>query len=601
MNPTELFSSKALESAALAGTGAAGASFELISVSGLPGVREGVRLVCAERASEGRSVSLHFGKDIGRINADENMVIRFYAKGIASETGVCDIAVGVRAVDEPFGSRTNRGLQPQRADVPVGEWRQFVFDFTTNRSTGDKDTIITFQFGYLAQTLEIAGISLKRSYIEDYVNTMPARIASAKTLNRTITERAIKNGSRYDMSAGQSWRVEADTRIELYRKGELSVRVRDTNGRPVEGAEVHVEMKRHAFGFGGGIHEDHYDTQARRQTFLDMFNMAVPTLSLKWPHAIKRRSLAVPMVEWLNENGVPVRGHALIWGNFRRMPEGFEEKYKDDPAGLKKAMDERVRSEVEFWGDRLIEWDVFNEPYANHTAMKLCGWGIVDEYMRLTKELAPNVKAYINDAKIVTDNIIYYGDFKKTSEWYYNFLKDLIANGTPLDGIGLQMYIANRPDIEEIVRNLDKFASLGREVKITEFCFHQIFNLDVQAEYFHDILTAAFACKANTAFIHWWPEGSDFDNMYHAGYFNFDVDFDKDRCELTPMGDVFAYLVFHKWRTEGAGCTGSDGVYRSRAFYGYYDITVTLGNRVKTFRTEFLQEGQERFREVVLD
>jgi hypothetical protein len=49
------------------------------------------------------------------------------------------------------------------------------------------------------------------------------------------------------------WRTDAEARIEANRKADLGIRVVDLLGNPVEGADVLVELKKHAFRFSGVV------------------------------------------------------------------------------------------------------------------------------------------------------------------------------------------------------------------------------------------------------------------------------------------------------------------------------------------------------------
>ena len=67
--------------------------------------------------------------------------------------------------------------------------------------------------------------------------------------------RTISNGIAHGCSlstCGQARlpQLLAAARIEQHRKGDLTVRMVDAAGEPIQGADVQVQMKRHAFGFG---------------------------------------------------------------------------------------------------------------------------------------------------------------------------------------------------------------------------------------------------------------------------------------------------------------------------------------------------------------
>ena len=88
--------------------------------------------------------------------------------------------------------------------------------------------------------------------------------------------------------AAQQWLIEANQRIEQYRKANLTVNVVDSLGHAVSDADVHVEMKRHSFGFGTAVPASSINSTSStgtmfRQKLLENFNQVVLENDLKWP------------------------------------------------------------------------------------------------------------------------------------------------------------------------------------------------------------------------------------------------------------------------------------------------------------------------------
>jgi hypothetical protein len=53
-----------------------------------------------------------------------------------------------------------------------------------------------------------------------------------------------------------------------------------------------------------------------------------------------------------------------------------------------------------------------------------------------------------------------------------------------------------------------------------------------------------------------------------------------------PNGAAFRRLVNDEWRTRGDGRTDTDGRFGGPAFFGAYDVTVTIGSRSRGVRLE---------------
>ncbi|MBI4720322.1 MAG: hypothetical protein HY770_03685 [Chitinivibrionia bacterium] len=113
------------------------------------------------------------------------------------------------------------------------EWRRVYLYCQADRDFAAGEYGISLFLGAQAQTLEFGGIAMLNLGANVDAGTVPfAPIAYP--------------GQELDAS----WRKAAAERIEKHRKAELTVRVVDRDGKPVDGANVHVQMRRHAYGFG---------------------------------------------------------------------------------------------------------------------------------------------------------------------------------------------------------------------------------------------------------------------------------------------------------------------------------------------------------------
>src|SRR5690606_11986844 len=127
------------------------------------------------------------------------------------------------------------------------------------------------------------------------------------------------------------WRAEAAARIENIRKGDLELEITDKNGVPIKDANVHVAMKKHAFSFGTAINDDFLNADATKDSpdsvkyrakVAELFNTAVFENSMKGHHAYNPQKLARvdKEIQWLQSLGIKVRGHNLIWQEWKWSP-----------------------------------------------------------------------------------------------------------------------------------------------------------------------------------------------------------------------------------------------------------------------------------------
>jgi len=441
---------------------------------------------------------------------------------------------------------------------------------------------------------------------------------STTSKNNTVTSQAILNGARYDVNSSTAFRREADARIIKNRTDTITVTVLDASGFPVSDADVHVKMTKHEFLFGGSIHGTGFMTnEIRKGQFLDMFNAGVFENYMKWRWDEQNLHVSEPMLAWLLENNIPVRGHALIWGAWTNLPDlpglpggsspaklaAYEEMYKNNPAALRQLTFDRINRWVPHWGNRVTEWDVVNEAHFANDVQRILGYdmrdpavinqvNIIDQWFREVRRISDQrnlgLKLFYNEVALLAGRGTRNAGVR---EWFYTFLEGLLARGVPIDGIGCQLYFANPanmiPDaafLYECLQNLERF---NLEIKVTEFGYNEQDPVK-QAQTFIDLLTAVFSHHQTTSFMIWWPWDNPGGNYPHGGFFT-------SNNMLKPMGEAFAYLVYGKWWTDEKGKSGADGRFSTRGFFGEYDITVTHDGQTKTIPVKMFKDGERNF------
>eukprot|EP00833_Pecoramyces_ruminatium_P013003 jgi/Orpsp1_1/1187035/evm.model.d7180000055002.1 len=126
----------------------------------------------------------------------------------------------------------------------------------------------------------------------------------------------------------------------------------------------------------------------------------------------------------------------------------------------------------------------------------------VDLAFKTAREVDPTVKLYYND---------YDNDGAKMAKSLsvYNFVKDLVERGVPIDGVGIQYHakLDKHPKYEDVVGIMAKYAELGLEVQVTEIDVrineYTQENLEKQAEIFGVALKACLDSPNCTAFLTW--------------------------------------------------------------------------------------------------
>ncbi len=441
--------------------------------------------------------------------------------------------------------------------ISIGaDWAETSIPFVMKQDAEPRDVRLVIKFDSYAERFELGPVS--------FINY--GQSVKLADLPKSVVH--------YEGDAPDApWRKAADERIEKYRKGSLSVKVVDENGKPVKGAAVSVKLKKNAFAWGTATNSTllldtvNPDSKRYRDTLLRYFNKIVFENEMKsknWAKTDHAKTTAA--INWLNAHHITARGHVMVWPSWKNSPQLVQ--YTHDTAALRTAILKEIADETTVMKNRFVEWDVVNEPYANHNIMdSLGGKKVMIDWFTAAKKNTDGVKLFLNEFTMFHTQ----GD---GSEDFYNNVKFLLHNGAPIEGIGEQSHIGGTPPgMEFILKKLDKFASFGLPIQISEFDITSD-DEDFKARYLRDYFTAVFSHPSTMGILQWgfW-ESSHW--MPAAALWN------KD-WSLRPAGKVFTELVSKTWSTNLSGTTDKDGNCNLRGFTGDYEIRVAyIGKTVK--------------------
>ena len=460
-----------------------------------------------------------------------------------------------------------------------GEWFRFIMTFRAKEDFGN----LVIALGGCVQEVEIAGYEVRNCGSEVDLDAIPRD--SLATLTDGLED-------LYDRDA--QWRRDAWERIEKIRMGDLSVTVRDANGNAVSGADVKVEMTEHDFKFGTCVAEVLMNNETYNRALSAFFNSAVSGTGMKWSCYEKEPDRALRGHEIAEALGINYfRGHTLVWDWPLSHSTNEDGTYKFDdniPQRLWVAMQAGDREAIERYYEEWIrtatetfsyvgEWDVLNEPGENHNLIDRYGMDIVKKWFGWARAYAPaGTKLYVNETRIT--NAKSAGNVTQLCR----FLDSMIAEGISFDGIGIQGHTDEFASPVEFYNNLQQLAKYGKEMKITEFDTGRMMQMFPYAEasYIRDILILAFSMEEMTGFFMWgfWDKMSSYEN---APLFD-------ENWTLKTSGEQYLDLVYNQWWTRESGKTGADGTFSTRAYYGTYEITVTVNGKTVT-KTVTMSKG----------
>ncbi len=484
-------------------------------------------------------------------------LLRFVARAVATsdESGAAYARLVVQKATAEW-DKSSEGTH-----TLLSEWKEFFVPFTFGADYAANAAEVAFGFGFKRQTVEIGGF--------DFVYYGKSVAVSALPRTRP---------SYVGREAGAAWRTAALARIEQIRKGDFAVTVVDAAGKPVTGATVRVEQRKSAFHFGSALQmarlaNDSADNRAYRKTVLELFNAASTENDLKWPAwsgewgSAYTKAQTTTGLTWLRHHGLHVRGHVLVWPGWRNLPASIQAlrgtaRQGEIPARALAHIEEIVGATR----DLVEEWDVLNEPYANHDLMDLFGASIQTEWFKAARAAHTAAPLFLNDysnhdAALDAGHVAH---FETTARYLKN-------QGAPIGGLGLQGHISASPSpLTNVLAVLDRYAALGLPVRVTEFDINTD-DEELQADYTRDFLIALYSHTTVVGLQHWgfW-EGAHW--IPQAAMYR------RDWSEK-PNARAYRALVLDAWRTRATGITDATGAWRGRGFHGDYVVTVEHGGK----------------------
>lgn len=242
------------------------------------------------------------------------------------------------------------------------------------------------------------------------------------------------------------------------------------------------QVKKQAFGkplrklaekygvlIGAAIEPDLLKNAQYAETFAAQYNYLTPENRMKWSfiHPTRERydfSGGDTLVEFAEQHGMKVRGHALVWHN--QNPDWLlSQKWSKEE--LSAILQDHIQHVVGHYKGRIFAWDVVNEALDGSNLrstiwQQTLGEEYIERAFRLAHEADPDAKLYLNDYGVEDVNL------KSTA--MYNLVKTLLEKGVPIHGVGLQFHLElGQPlDYASVFANISRFAELGLDVDITE-------------------------------------------------------------------------------------------------------------------------------------
>ncbi|KAL1541154.1 endo-1,4-beta-xylanase 5 isoform X2 [Salvia divinorum] len=378
----------------------------------------------------------------------------------------------------------------------------------------------------------------------------------------------------------QQWRLNQDTKINQARKRAVTVHVSDREGRQVQGAAIRVEQLSKDFPFGSAIAESIIANPPYQKWFVERFNAAVFENELKWNatefiQGHVNYTLPDQMLEFVQANQITVRGHNIFWEDPQYIPKWARNLTGSD---LESAVSSRIQSLMHKYRGEFVHWDVNNEMlhfdfYEEHLGP--------DATLRLFKtahQADPLATLFMNEFNVVeTCN-----DAESTVDAYVSRMRGIQRGGVTVGGVGLQGHF-DEPNPPLMRAVLDKLATLGLPIWLTEVDISNNFTKETQAIYLEEVVREGFSHPAVNGIVLWsaFRRGGCYQMCLTDGNFS-----------NLPTGDTVDKLM-KEWSSDGLeGRSDEHGSFSFFAFLGEYKVTAKYGD--KTVDSTFsLSRGRE--------
>ncbi|MCX5321138.1 endo-1,4-beta-xylanase [Streptomyces sp. NBC_00120] len=261
--------------------------------------------------------------------------------------------------------------------------------------------------------------------------------------------------------------------------------------------------------FGSAVDNPELDDTAYADLLGSEFGATTPGNGMKWYATEPRRGVfdftaGDEIVDYAVANGLKVRGHTLLWHS--QLPSWLTDgTWTADE--LRSILKNHITTEVKHYKGKVFAWDVANEimnedgTYRENIFYKTLGPGYIADALRWAHAADPKVKLYLNDYNVE--------GIGAKSDAYYTLIKQLKADGVPVDGFGMQAHLALQYGFPyQMQQNIQRFADLGLDVALTELDIRMILPADdakltQQADWYGRATSACLAVRRCVGITVW--------------------------------------------------------------------------------------------------
>lgn len=399
-------------------------------------------------------------------------------------------------------------------------------------------------------------------------------------------------------------RPDVENGIREQRQVDFKLKIRDIDGKPVEGAGVRVEQVGSDFDFGcnclwlGQMGEKN---EQYEKLLAELFNIVTTTFCLGdmqpqpgvWRFAdtapeIFRRPPSDRVIKFAKRYGIRLKGQPLMAGSW--YPAWAREQNLGE-AEIKALYLDYFKRVAERYGDTFDVFDLVNEMFC-HTSFPLYTEDVeyVEWAFRTARPLFPErVKLFLNEAAPHVWNV----PAESGGNSYYNLIRRMIGHGNAPDAIGFQFHLwreivelvkgEGRYSLQNLYHQAMEYSKLGLPMYISEItipsCIADERNEELQAEILETCYRLFFSIPNMRGILQW----NLCDGKAWRGEGDCRGGIVDEFLRKKPAYHALEHLIHREWRTAFDSVTDGGAEIPFRGFRGRYRVTVEKESQKRTF------------------
>lgn len=372
-----------------------------------------------------------------------------------------------------------------------------------------------------------------------------------------------------------NWEEEANARIEEIRKRDVQIRIVDQNNNPINNAGVDVNQLKHHFGFSCALSIDSMNIQNYTDFFREHFEWAVFENAAKWysnetSQGNVNYTNSDSMYQFCEDNDIKVRGHCIFWAVENYVPSWVRGLNQQQ---IRQAVDSRLESVVSHYDGKFLHWDVNNEMLHGDFFARNLGSSIRPYMFEKTRQLDSDVELFVNDYNVITE--------AETAS-YVSQIQNLLDQGAPIDGIGVQGHFGANVDPIVVKSRLDSLAAFDIPIWVSEYD-STTSDEQQRADNLENLYRMAFSHPSVEGIMMWGFWAGDHWRGSDAAIV------DQD-WTINAAGQRYEQLM-EEWTTSISGQTDSNGLFDFRGFHGNYEININVPGQDAVVRNVDIEPG----------